>query len=211
MSGQIEGPVRTFVAGAALGEGIRVTLTSGVLQAAGAEDRGIGTTVAPAYASGDLVGVRLWNAPGTRKMVAAGAVTQFAKVYGAASGKVDDTANGNPIGVALETASAANGVIEVLTIEAGGSGLQIRAGVATLDGTNPTPVTTGLDSIVAAFCTLAAAATPGDDPTSFSYAASGGTLSIYAYKTNGSDPTLVDSTNNAATVAWLAVGYTALN
>lgn len=206
MSGQIEGPVRTFTAGGALGEGIRVRLTSGKLAACGAEERGIGTTVAPAYADGDLVGVRLWNAPGTRKMVASAAITQYAKVYGAASGKISSTANGNPVGYALEAASASGGVIEVLSAP---GQLEIRAGTATLDGSNPTPVTTGLDTIIAATVSLKATSTPGDDPTTFSVGYSGGTLNIYAYKTDGTDPTLVASTNNTATVDWIAVGYSA--
>lgn len=89
----------------------------------------------------------------------------------------------------------------------GGSGQKIRAGTVTLDGSNPTPVVTGLTTILAATVSLKAAATPGDDPTSFSVGYSGGTLSIYAYKTDGADPTLVASTNAAATVDWIAVGF----
>jgi len=151
--------------------------------------------------------VRLWNAQGTRKMVAAGAITKHAIVYGAAGGKIDDTANGNPIGIALEAASGDGSIIEVLPgLSASGAGLKVRAGTATLDGGNPTPVTTGLTTILAANVSLKAVSTPGDDPTQFSVGYSGGTLNIYAYKTDGSDPTLVASTNNAATVDWIAVG-----
>lgn len=89
--------------------------------------------------------------------------------------------------------------------------LQTRAGVVTLDGGNPTPVVTGLNAIVGAAVSLKAAATPGDDPTSFSVdfggAVAAGTLNVYAYKTDGADPTLVASTNNAAVVSWVAWGY----
>lgn len=87
-------------------------------------------------------------------------------------------------------------------------GYKIARGTVTLDGTNPTGVDTGLAAIVCAVVTLKADATPGDDPTSFSvnYAPGDPILSIYAYKTNGTDPTLVDSTNNAATVNWIAIG-----
>ena len=86
------------------------------------------------------------------------------------------------------------------------AGVKIASGTVTLDGTNPTPVTTGLTAVVSAVVSLKAAATPGDDPTSFSVGYSGGTLNIYAYKVDGTDPTLIASTNNAATVDWIAVG-----
>jgi len=47
-------------------------------------------------------------------MVAAGAITQNALVYPAASGKISATASGEPLGRALEAASGNNSVIEVL-------------------------------------------------------------------------------------------------
>ncbi len=87
------------------------------------------------------------------------------------------------------------------------SGYKLARGEVTLDGGNPTPIATGLASVVACTVTLKATSTPGDDPTSFSvdYGASG-TVNLYAYKTDGSDPTLIASTNSAAVVSWIAVG-----
>jgi hypothetical protein len=54
--------------------------------------------------------------PGTVKMVAAGAFSGFDVLYGAEDGKVDDAANGNPIGIAMEAATANGDFIEVLRV-----------------------------------------------------------------------------------------------
>ena len=82
----------------------------------------------------------------------------------------------------------------------------VKSGTVTLDGTNPTPVTTGLTTITTAVACIKAAATPGDDPVCITTDSTGGTLTIYAWKNNGTDPTLVASTNSAATIDWIAVG-----
>lgn len=82
----------------------------------------------------------------------------------------------------------------------------IDAGVVTLDGSNPTNVTTRLSSIVAVSFSHNTNTAPGDDPVSFTWTASGGVLSIYAWKNDGTDPTLVASTNAAAVVSWTAIG-----
>src|SRR5919197_1391999 len=74
-------------------------------------------------------------------------------------------------------------------VEGVGSSYKLARGEVTLDGSNPTPITTGLTTVVACTVTLKAAATPGDDPTSFSvdYAGSvtAGVVNLYAYKTDG--------------------------
>lgn len=103
----------------------------------------------------------------------------------------------------LATAATINAVAGVA------SGYKIARGTATLDGSNPTTVATGLTTIVAAVATLKSATTPGDDPSwvSVDYTGSDGNLNIYAWKnTGGTDPTLVASTNNAATFDWIAIG-----
>lgn len=82
-------------------------------------------------------------------------------------------------------------------------------GTVTLDGSNPTPVTTGLTTVLGGVCSLNSSTAPGDDPSwlSVGYTGSDGTLNIYAWKnTGGTDPTLVASTNNSASVDWLAWG-----
>lgn len=84
----------------------------------------------------------------------------------------------------------------------------VVAGEVTLDGTNPTPVVTGLSKVLSATATIKSATALGDDPVAVSvdYSGSNGTLNVYAWKTDGSDPTLVASTNNTAVVSWVAWG-----
>jgi hypothetical protein len=104
------------------------------------------------------------------------------------------------------TASAATLNAAVAGVAAG---YKIARGTATLDGSNPTTVATGLTTIVTAVASLKSATAPGDDPSwlSINYSGSDGNLDIYAWKnTGGTDPTLVASTNNAATVDWIAIG-----
>ena len=112
----IDGNVRAFTAGAAIAGDLRVKLSSGKLAAAGLADKELGTIVVPAFADGDVVGVRLRTANGTSRMVASKAIAQGAAVYTAASGKITDaaTATGYLIGTALEAAGADGDIIEVL-------------------------------------------------------------------------------------------------
>lgn len=89
------------------------------------------------------------------------------------------------------------------------AGLRIAAGEATLDGSNPTSVVTGLSTVLYATVSLKSTSAPGDDPSWVSYGlnATPGTLDIYAWKnTGGTDPTLVASTNSSAVFGWIAVG-----
>lgn len=82
-------------------------------------------------------------------------------------------------------------------------------GSVTLDGTNPTPVTTGLSKVLGGVVSLKQSTAPGDDPSwlSCDWSGTDGTLNVYAWKnTGGTDPTLVASTNNTAVVSWIAYG-----
>lgn len=83
-----------------------------------------------------------------------------------------------------------------------------RGGAAALDGSNPTPIATGLTTIVAAFVQLRGTAAPGDNTSVLTtdFTGSDGTLNVYAWKnTGGTDPTLVASTGTE-TFDWIAVG-----
>jgi len=107
---------KAFTVGAsALSAGQRVALSSGLAVAAGATNgSSIGVALADAAANG-IVTVKLNTASGTFEMRAAGAITSGAAVYPAASGNIAGTASSNvTIGIALEAATAANDVIEVL-------------------------------------------------------------------------------------------------
>ena len=113
MSQYVEAPCRQFTAGAAIAKYLRVKTPSS-LAAAGAVDVELGTMENASLAANDVVSVRLRTAYGTQKMVASEAISAGANVYGAAGGKVSDTANGNFIGTALDAAGADGDVIEVL-------------------------------------------------------------------------------------------------
>lgn len=207
MSQYVETPCKGYKASAAIAQYLRVKLSSGKVAAAGIAEDWIGTAEQDAFADGDLLSVRLRSAQGTQKMVAAGAVTAGARVYAAASGKIDDTVSTELVGIALEAAAADGDVIEVLRIP--GAAYRVARGEATLDGSNPTPITTGLNTIVSATVSLKSSSAPGDDPSwaSVDYTGSDGTLNLYAWKnTGGTDPTLVASTNSSAVFCWIAVG-----
>jgi hypothetical protein len=78
-------------------------------------------------------------------------------------------------------------------------------GVGTLDGSNPTAVDTGLASCVSFVATLKGSATPGDSTSVLTATISGATASVYAWKTDGSDPTFVASTGTEQ-FFWVAAG-----
>jgi hypothetical protein len=86
------------------------------------------------------------------------------------------------------------------------SGYMIARGETALDGSNPTPVVTGLTTITGFSATLKGSAAPGVGTTTLTYTASGGTVSVYAWKpTSNADPTLIASTGTE-TFGWVAVG-----
>jgi len=90
--------------------------------------------------------------------------------------------------------------------------LKTFVGEVTLDGSNPTPVTTGLRKVLSAVVAHKTATAPGDDPTTFTVDYGGsvadGVVNVYAWRnTGGTDPTLIASTNSTAVVVVHAVGY----
>ena len=121
MSQFIDGPTRQFTSNGAIAQYLRVVLSSGVLSAAGATVPCLGTAEDPILAADTVGTVRLRNAGGTRKMVAAGAITLGNPVYAAASGRVASTGTVME-GIALEAAAASGDVIEVLMVTMPGLG-----------------------------------------------------------------------------------------
>jgi len=116
MSQFVESPTRADTAAGAVGQFLRVK-NPGAIATAGALEQSVGTMDRTCVAAGPCT-IRLKTAEGTRKMVAAAAISAGAYVYGAASGKVSSVANPNIEGIALEAATADNDVIEVLTVNA---------------------------------------------------------------------------------------------
>lgn len=89
--------------------------------------------------------------------------------------------------------------------------LKMAAGEVTLDGSNPTSVTTGLATVVSAVATIKSATVLGDDPNSLTIDYGGsvaaGQIDLYAGKnSSGTDPTQVASTNNSIVISWIAFG-----
>jgi len=116
----VEG-LRTFTAGVALAEGERVVITAGStttppevsLAPVGATSDFIGY-VEYAAAVGEPVTIRPRTMDGTKKAVASAAIGVGAVVYGSANGRVSTTASGSPIGLAVEAATAAGDIIEII-------------------------------------------------------------------------------------------------
>ena len=81
----------------------------------------------------------------------------------------------------------------------------VKCGVGTLDGTNPTAIATGLTTVTSFVATLKGSAAPGDSTMVLTATVSGGTASVYAWKTDGSDPTLIASAGTEE-FFWIAVG-----
>jgi len=96
-------------------------------------------------------------------------------------------------------------VWEAVQTAAAGSSRQ-ASGSAALDGTNPTPVVTGLTTITSAIVTLRGNAAPGVGTSVLTTGISAGTLSVYAWKpTDATNPTLIASTGTE-TFDWAAWG-----
>jgi len=115
MSQNVDTNFGTFIAGAAIGRFLRVKLSSGKLAAAGIADKEIGTLEEDATGDLHVVRVRLRTATGTRKMIAAAAITAGADCFTAAAGKVSVSAStAFLLGSALEAAAADGDIIEVL-------------------------------------------------------------------------------------------------
>ncbi len=130
------GPI-TLVAGEALATNRRVKLSSGTAVYSGAGEDFIGVTE-QAAASGAPVSIKLIGT-GTLAIEAAGAVTAYAAVYGAASGKIDDTATGKCIGFAQETGVSGR-IIEIIPTENGPTATLTSS--ALTDSSGGTPGTT---------------------------------------------------------------------
>jgi len=111
--------IKTFLAGEALGEKIRVKIQDATVTdppqvvAAGAGEQHIGITEY-SVSSGDPVSVKLRNCSGTHEVQASKSITKGTVIYGSASGKVSDAAVGSAIGIALEDSAGDAQIIEIV-------------------------------------------------------------------------------------------------
>lgn len=76
----------------------------------------------------------------------------------------------------------------------------------TLDGTNPSSVAHGLTAVTACSEMNLRSTAPGDEVTAFTYVVNGANIDLYAWTTNGTDPTLIDSTDANDVVKLICVG-----
>jgi hypothetical protein len=111
MSKQCDSPI-SIVTGEAINAFCRVKISGATVIYADAGAAGIGT-VQEYTASGAMACIRL-HGGGTHKVRAAGTFSAGATLYGAADGEVDDTVVGSPLGYALEAATAAHDIIEMV-------------------------------------------------------------------------------------------------
>lgn len=116
------------------------------------------------------------------------------------------TASSNQrIGVAFAAADSADTTGEVLLDPTTG-GFKMACGEAALDGSNPTPITTGLTTCSAAVAQLKGSAAPGDNTSVLTCVIGTADFDVYAWKnTSGTDPSLVASTGTES-FYWIAFG-----
>lgn len=106
----------------------------------------------------------------------------------------------------LATLATASGVT-VATAVQGTAGVKLASGSVTLDGSNPTPITTGLTTVTGFAVMSVRSTTPALDPVAYTYTASAGAVSLYAWKhTSSGDPTLTASGDSDDVITWIAVG-----
>lgn len=117
MAEQNDNGFKSYEANGAIPQYSRVKLLStGKIDVAGIADKDIGTATRPAFASGDVVTVKLRTAPGTHKMIASEAIAAGAAIYTESDGEVQDTAaaTGFAIGTAMNATTADQDIVEVL-------------------------------------------------------------------------------------------------
>lgn len=116
MANFVDTNTRTFTADAAIPLYARVVLEADEkVVAAGITDKEVGTAQQEAFATGDVIAVKLRTATGTHKMIASEAIDAGEIVFTAAVGKVALTAStAFNVGIALSDGSADLSVIEVL-------------------------------------------------------------------------------------------------
>lgn len=86
------------------------------------------------------------------------------------------------------------------------AGYLLARGESTLDGSNATPITTGLTTVIAFVAILKGSVAPGVGTCCLTSVISSGTANVYAWKPTGAgDCTLIASTGTES-FYWIAVG-----
>jgi hypothetical protein len=85
-------------------------------------------------------------------------------------------------------------------------GLSVVAGVTALDGTNPTPIVTGLTTVVGFALTIAESGAPGLGTSVVTGVIANGTINVTAWKPTGAGDTTLIASTGTEDVSWVAVG-----
>ncbi len=99
-----------------------------------------------------------------------------------------------------------NGTAGTAAVKGVGANYKLARGETALDGTNPTPVTTGLTTIVSCALTIKQTATPGLSTSVLTYDTSSGTLNMYGWMVTSSSVTTLIASTYTPTVGWVCVG-----
>ena len=109
------------------------------------------------------------------------------------------------IGICMVTKASGPATVRVLLMPGAGN-RKVMCGETALDGTNPTPVVTGLTTIVSFVAILKGSAAPGVGTSSLTATVSGGTASVYAWKVTGAGDTTLIASTGTESFYWVAVG-----
>ncbi len=123
MSQQFDTGCVPMTADAAIAQYARVIFEAdGKCVTAGITQIGDGIAQTAAFASGDVISVKVWNSGGTFKMIAEEASAVAANLYTQAAGKVHDTGDATSFlfAKALEAATADGDIIECMLLHAAG-------------------------------------------------------------------------------------------
>jgi hypothetical protein len=160
--------------------------------------------------TGDTIGVKLLNFPGTFEMTAAGVIAAGAAVYRAAAGKISATVDPvGKIGIALEAATADNDIIEVLPlIGAAATAVEAVKTIAASGAITPGSVTYIDGTAGAIAATLADDTVPGRLTTiSMQDATNAATVSIAHHVTSDPEVATFDAVDETLVLMWTGTEY----
>lgn len=86
------------------------------------------------------------------------------------------------------------------------AGYKVARGETALDGSNPTPVATGLTTVVAFVATMKGTAAPGVGTSILTANISGATVNVYAWKVTGAGDTTLIASTGTESFYWVAIG-----
>ena len=86
------------------------------------------------------------------------------------------------------------------------AGYKVARGETALDGANPTPVATGLATVIAFAATLKGTAAPGTSTSTLTADISGATVNVYAWKPTATADTALVASSGTESFYWVAVG-----